>query len=133
MANAYPVSFVGLVDVSAKSRIFRTAGSAFNFIPSGLTGYSLSPSISCGGGVAALQMNNLNHEEFAAAMHRPLDEALIEYFTSWPGNRPRSRGSGAHSADRAIASLLREYSAFAELRCKKTDLRIQARGWSSRR
>ncbi|MET4116134.1 hypothetical protein ABIB90_003533 [Bradyrhizobium sp. JR4.1] len=81
-----PMSFVGLGDVSASPVFSGSTNGTFNLSPSALTGYSLNPTVSYGGGFTSFQMNNLNHVQFASTMHQPLSRKIVDYFNSekWP-------------------------------------------------
>src|SRR5690349_21749645 len=66
-----PMSFVGFSDVLASPSFSGSAGSTVNLSPAGLTGYSLNPNVSYGGGFSQFTINNLNHADFAKKMHDP--------------------------------------------------------------
>ncbi|MBH5370969.1 hypothetical protein [Bradyrhizobium glycinis] len=81
-----PMSFVGYGDVLASPNFSGSAGGAFNFSPSGLTNYALNPGVSYAGGFSQFTINNLNHQEFAKQMRKPVDPKLAQYFhrLGWP-------------------------------------------------
>jgi hypothetical protein len=81
-----PMSFVALGEVSASPNFSGTGAGTFNFIPSGLAGYSLNPSASYSGGFVTFQLSNLNQKEFAAAIRVPMNEGVMAHFVSekWP-------------------------------------------------
>ena len=64
-----------------QSELLGTGAGTFNFLPSGLSGYSLNPSVSYSGGFATFQLSNLNQKDFAAAIRAPMDKAIMAHFT----------------------------------------------------
>jgi hypothetical protein len=81
-----PMSFVGFGDVLASPNFSGSAAGTFNLLPSSLTNYSLNPTVTYGGGFSSFTINNLNHSDFANAMHKPIGDKLISYFhhLNWP-------------------------------------------------
>ena len=80
-----PMSFVGLGDLTAQPAVTAGAGGAFNFIPSGLLGYNLNPSVSVSGGFS-YQLSNLNRTDFMKRMQTPIPQKLVDNFFQlhWP-------------------------------------------------
>jgi hypothetical protein len=81
-----PMSFVAMGEVAASPVVSGSTAATFNLIPSGLSNYSLNPSVNYGGGFATFQMSNLNQQEFAVAMHNQMTQPVVEHFMfeKWP-------------------------------------------------
>jgi hypothetical protein len=117
-----PMSFVALGEVSASPNFSGTGAGTFNFLPSGLSGYSLNPSVSYSGGFATFQLSNLNQKEFAGAIRLPMDKTIMAHFTSenWPEElRERILVQKITLSAAEYANILRD----AELKCGETDQR----------
>ncbi|MBR1029376.1 hypothetical protein [Bradyrhizobium liaoningense] len=80
------MSFVGYGDVLASPNFSGNAGSTFNFSQSGLSNYTLNPTVSYAGGFSQFTIKNLNHQEFAIQMRKPVNPKLAQYFhrLGWP-------------------------------------------------
>jgi hypothetical protein len=117
-----PMSFVALGEVSASPNFSGTGAGTFNFLPSGLSGYSLNPSVSYSGGFATFQLSNLNQKEFAAAIRAPMDKNIMAHFVSenWPEElRERILIHGITLSVAEYWHILRT----AEQKCGETDQR----------
>jgi hypothetical protein len=117
-----PMSFVALGEVSASPNFSGTGAGTFNFLPSGLSGYSLNPSVSYSGGFATFQLSNLNQKDFATAIRVPIDKNVMAHFVGekWP----------EEIRDRILLQEIQlspaEYSyvnRMVDLKCGETDLR----------
>ncbi|QOZ51552.1 hypothetical protein XH90_09280 [Bradyrhizobium sp. CCBAU 53338] len=81
-----PMSFVGFGEMVASPSFSGTAGSSFNFTPSGLASYALNPSVSYNGGFSTYSISNNNTKDFVQRIHDPMDPRIKQYFEDhkWP-------------------------------------------------
>lgn len=80
------MSFVGFGDVAASPSFSGNAGGTFNFIPSGLSTYSINQSVSYNGGFSTYAIGNNNTKEFIKGIHDPMVSRVLQYFQEhkWP-------------------------------------------------